>query len=119
MIKFISVVVVTIALYGCGSVSTISSSPERLANSHRVKFVTQNEVMQNNPRAYGLVQGHSCQRTDLDRRPSKSVALRDIKVRASALGANAVLLESCQPSINRSCHAGITCRGLAYKLSAT
>jgi len=119
MIKFIYVAVFSVALYGCGSISIKSPSPERFVNSHRVTLVTQNEVMRNNPRAYGLVQGHSCQRTDLDRRPSKSNALRQIKVAASALGANAVLVESCKPSINSSCHAGITCRGLAYKLSAT
>jgi len=119
MFKFIYAVIASVALYGCGSVSTISSNPERFVSSHRVTFVTQNEVMQNNPIAFGLVEGHSCQRTDLDRRPSKSIALRDIKVAASALGANAVLLDSCKPSINYSCHAGITCRGLAYKLSST
>lgn len=115
--KYLSVIAVLITVAGCATSQSPVSQVD-MAAADAVEFMRPYELSRNDVSfvSLGRVEGESCQTNIFSDKPTQQEALLRMKVAAAALGANRLILRSCEQGQTDSCRARWVCTGDAHQL---
>lgn len=114
--KYLSVIAVLFTVAGCATNQSPVGQVDMVA-ADSVEFMRPYELSRNDVSfvSLGRVQGESCQANMFSEKPTQQEALLRMKVAAAALGANRVILRSCEQDQTDDCRARWICSGDAHQ----
>ncbi|SFR58722.1 RcsF lipoprotein [Pseudidiomarina maritima] len=114
--KYLSLMTVLFVLAGCSS-NHSSVSEVDMSAAESVDFMRPYELSRNDVSfvSLGQVQGESCQANVFSEKPTQQEALLRMKIAAAKLGANRLILRSCQQDQTDDCRARWICTGDAHQ----
>ncbi|MDX1705585.1 Rcs stress response system protein RcsF [Pseudidiomarina sp.] len=116
-IKKLTIAVTALLLSACATVPD-SLNDQQLAQARNVTFIKPYELSRTDVEftSRGEVVGESCQANVLAPRATQERALLELKIAAAELGANAVVLQSCQQPAGGGCKKLWVCTGTAHDM---
>jgi hypothetical protein len=112
-------------LTACGSFVEIRDeaklSQNKLQEINDLPIYEQREVKRGSYKSLGDFHGYSCKNKIWDKPATKSDAMKQLKIKASSAGANAVILDSCYgegTTYSKNCWEAFTCSGAAVVLQS-
>ncbi|RUO72993.1 Rcs stress response system protein RcsF [Idiomarina ramblicola] len=112
-IKLSSVILFSLLVVGCKSLSEDSLYPESYKASY-VRQLNDYQLKGTGAEALGLVSASDCQSESSNEPASRQQALDRLKAEVYNLGGNVVVLSSCHDTRNNQCQSSISCIGGAY-----
>lgn len=116
-IKTVTIVVTILLLAACSSAPD-ELSRQQLQQAASVQFIKPYELSRTDVEfiSRGEVVGESCQANFLAPQATQQRALLELKIAAAELGANAVVLQSCQQPVASGCNELWVCTGTAHDM---
>lgn len=115
----IATVLSALLIAGCSRLQLTTNAGPFITDSISSTLVREysiSEISQYDATTLGFVDASYCQTKLTDRKATKSVVVRDLKLRTKNMGGNGLVVEACGVAESGACHSYLECRGVAYRV---